>query len=221
MSHQDVPQIAPDASQVFRKYSHSLGPDALAFIEEILDKHDVSDEEAEYSVELIAKEYNKQDGASHSNRPSFRDRNRTYARCPDAVMKVTLAILQRVYEIMQGHAEQNSQGEEDALEPDNHLFFIDAFDMPLWHWSPERSTFERYGYTCFYRLVVLIECRAAHSSTVSGSGDSRVLAVRDRLGIIRQTVMRNEHFSPSTLPSRDREHLLTASHIQPVNSSLI
>ena len=154
-------------------------------------------------------------------RPGPGGRNLTCARCLDAVMKVTLAILQRVYEIMQGHTEQNSQGEEDALEPDSHLFFIDAFDMPLWHWSPERSTFERYGHTRSYGLAALTKPRAAHNSTVSGSGDSRVSAVRDRLGIIRQTVMRNEHFSPSTLPSRDREHLLTASCIHFVDSSSV
>lgn len=49
-------------SQVFRKYSHALGPDALEFLEGILDKHEIRDEDAEYSIDLIAKEYNKQDG---------------------------------------------------------------------------------------------------------------------------------------------------------------
>jgi DNA polymerase epsilon subunit 2 len=51
--------------------------------------------------------------------------------------------------------------------------------------------------------------RASVAPNSSGSADSRVVAARDRLYIIRQTVMRNEHFSPSTLPSKDREHLLT------------
>jgi DNA polymerase epsilon subunit 2 len=54
----------PHIPQVFRKYSHSLGPDALEFLEDILEKHHIADEDVEYSVELIAKEYNKQDGAS-------------------------------------------------------------------------------------------------------------------------------------------------------------
>lgn len=49
-------------SQIFRKYSHSLGPEALEFLEEILERHDVADEDVEFSIELIAKEYNKQDG---------------------------------------------------------------------------------------------------------------------------------------------------------------
>lgn len=52
--------------------------------------------------------------------------------------------------------------------------------------------------------------RAAHAPSISGSADSRVMAVRDRLNIIRQTVLRNDHFSPSTIPSKDRDRLLTA-----------
>ena len=34
----------------------------LDFLEGILDKHEVPDEDVEYSIDLIAKEYNKQDG---------------------------------------------------------------------------------------------------------------------------------------------------------------
>lgn len=33
--------------------------------------------------------------------------------------------------------------------------------------------------------------------------------MRDRLDIIRQCILRNEHFAPSTIPSRDREKLVT------------
>ena len=56
-------------SQVFRKYSHALGPDALDFLEDALDKHDIRDEDVEYSVDLIAKEYNKQDGELEPKNP--------------------------------------------------------------------------------------------------------------------------------------------------------
>jgi DNA polymerase epsilon subunit 2 len=48
--------------KVFRKYSHSLGPDALQFLEEILERHDIADNDVEFSIETIAREYNKQDG---------------------------------------------------------------------------------------------------------------------------------------------------------------
>ena len=49
--------------RVFRKYSHSLGPDELEYLDEILKEHDIPDEDVEMSIELIAKEYNKQDGS--------------------------------------------------------------------------------------------------------------------------------------------------------------
>ncbi|KAF9055458.1 DNA polymerase epsilon, subunit B [Hymenopellis radicata] len=157
--------------KVFRKYSNSLGPDALDFIEQILDENGISDEDIEISLETLAKEYNKQD---------------------DATMKVTVDILRRVYESFQ---EQDNPDEFQAetIDPDSHLYVIDAFEMPLWHWSVERGTFERFN----------------GQMTISGSPESRVLAVRDRLHVIKQCVLRNEHFAPSTLPSRDRDKLVT------------
>ncbi|KAG6336845.1 hypothetical protein ID866_2241 [Astraeus odoratus] len=107
--------------QVFRKYSHSLGPEALQFLEEVLDRHKIEDADVEFSIETIAKEYNKQD---------------------DAAMKVSLDILQRVYDALQDQASGDA-AETELLDPDSHLYTIDAFEMPLWNWSHERGTFER------------------------------------------------------------------------------
>jgi hypothetical protein len=47
---------------VFRKFSNSLGPDALHLIEQILDAHEIEHADIEPSLETLAKEYNKQDG---------------------------------------------------------------------------------------------------------------------------------------------------------------
>jgi DNA polymerase epsilon subunit 2 len=58
-------------------------------------------------------------------------------------MKVSLDILQRVYETVQEQGNASNDSEKEALDPESHLFFIDAFEMPLWHWSPERGTFEK------------------------------------------------------------------------------
>jgi DNA polymerase epsilon subunit 2 len=52
--------------QVFRKFSNSLGPDALEVLEGILDYHEIEDADVESSLETLAKEYNKQDGTSNS-----------------------------------------------------------------------------------------------------------------------------------------------------------
>lgn len=123
--------------KVFRKYSHSLGPDALQLLEEILERHDIADNEVEFSIETIAREYNKQD---------------------DAAMKVSLDILRRVYDALQ---DQGNPGEaEELLDPDSHLYFVDAFEMPSWHWSQERGTFEK----------------SSNALTVAGSADSRIAA---------------------------------------------
>ncbi|KAF9247304.1 DNA polymerase epsilon, subunit B [Melanogaster broomeanus] len=157
--------------KVFRKYSHSLGPEALQFLEEVLDRHEIADEEVEFSIETIAREYNKQD---------------------DAVMKVSLPILQRVYEALQDQGSGDAT-ETELLDPESHLYVLDAFEMPAWNWSHERGTFERSSIT----------------PTISGTAESRIISARNRLHVIKQSILRNEHFSPSTLPSRDREHLVT------------
>lgn len=57
-------------------------------------------------------------------------------------MKVSLHVLQRVYENFQGSGDGQSE-EQEILDPENHLFVINAFDMPLWNWSSERGTFEK------------------------------------------------------------------------------
>jgi DNA polymerase epsilon subunit 2 len=57
-------------------------------------------------------------------------------------MKVSIDVLQRVYESLQDQG-QRSDPEKEAIDPESHLFVIDAFEMPLWHWAPERGTFEK------------------------------------------------------------------------------
>ena len=60
-------------------------------------------------------------------------------------MKVSLDILRRVYDSFQNGGE-TGQADDDFLDPENHLHFIDAYDMPLWNWSNEKGTFERWDY---------------------------------------------------------------------------
>ena len=56
-------ELLANAHQAFRKYGHSLGPEALEYLEDIVDRHEIPDDEVEGSIEFFAKEYNKQDGA--------------------------------------------------------------------------------------------------------------------------------------------------------------
>lgn len=139
-------------------------------LEEILDHHEISDEDIESSLETLVVEYSKQD---------------------DATMKVSAEILKRVYESLQEQGQQSD--EKDLIDPESHLYIINAFEMPLWRWSQENGTFQK----------------VSTPLTISGSPESRIQSIRDRLFIIKQCVLRNEHFAPSTLPSRDRERLVT------------
>lgn len=68
----------------------------------------------------------------------------------DAQMKVSVQILQRVYDAFQG-GDGKSQGENDFLDPDEHLRIVDAHDMPLWNWSNEKGAFEKSA-RLFYAL---------------------------------------------------------------------
>ncbi|KZS98045.1 DNA polymerase epsilon subunit B [Sistotremastrum niveocremeum HHB9708] len=155
----------------FRQQNFSLGPDALSLLESICDQHEIDDENIEASVQYFVDGYAKQD---------------------DATMKVSMAILQRVYDDFQTSQEGSANDGESSLDPDTHLHFIDAFDMPAWHWSPEKSGFEKIS----------------KRPTISGTADSRISAIRNRLHVIRQTILRSEHFTVSTIPSRDGAKLL-------------
>lgn len=125
--------------QVFRKYGHSLGPESLEFLEEILEQHDIPQEDVEFSVEWIAREYNKQDGECFLQRLVH-----DLETLLDAQMKVSLDVLKRVYDSFQT-SDGQGQGDGERLDPESHLYFINAFNMPLWNWSQEKSAFERCG----------------------------------------------------------------------------
>jgi DNA polymerase epsilon subunit 2 len=62
-------------------------------------------------------------------------------------MKVSVEILKRVYESLQEQGQQSD--EKDLIDPESHLYIINAFEMPLWHWSQENGTFQKLvGFLC-------------------------------------------------------------------------
>lgn len=69
----------------------------------------------------------------------------------DATMKVSIEVLKKVYMSLQDQDEGGGGGGgvegaeyRDGLNPENHLWFVDSYEMPRWHWSNERGAFERY-----------------------------------------------------------------------------
>lgn len=57
---------------------------------------------------------------------------------------VSKAVLEKVYESMQDETGGPMDDLDADLDVDNHLHFIDAFEMPWWQYSLERQTFEKY-----------------------------------------------------------------------------
>jgi DNA polymerase epsilon subunit 2 len=114
-------------------------------------------------------------------------------------MKVTLPILQRVFEALEGTADR-AVGEEENLDPDAHTFFVNAFDMPLWHWSVERSTFEK----CVRPGLCLVHL----SEIVATQGGTRAYHLRLRR-IARLRHPRQTRHHP---PDRPPERALLAVH---------
>lgn len=90
-------------------------------------------------------------------------------------MKVSLPVLQHVYQILKEKGERNESGIDELLNPENHLFFIDAYEMPRWNWSQTRSTFEKY----VIELVLIV----AHLVLSVNKSSQRV----DHLGFCRVT----------------------------------
>ena len=45
-----------------RKYQLSLKPEAIAYLENVLDEYEIEDDQVQEAVEYMAKEYMKQDG---------------------------------------------------------------------------------------------------------------------------------------------------------------
>lgn len=59
-------------------------------------------------------------------------------------MKVSKDVLERVFNSFEERKERTDDNMVEMLDPDRHLHFVDAFDMPLWNWSVERGSFEKY-----------------------------------------------------------------------------
>ena len=51
--------------------------------------------------------------------------------------------MKKVYEAMQDQGDTEMDDLDADADVDNHLFFVDAFEMPWWQYSLERQTFEK------------------------------------------------------------------------------
>ncbi|KAH7105408.1 epsilon DNA polymerase [Auriculariales sp. MPI-PUGE-AT-0066] len=155
-------------TKAFGRYGlKTIRPDALEFLEDLIVAHEIEEDAIQTSMELLAKQYlHQEDQGNFVSKPT----------------------LQKVYESMQDENAEAADVLDADADLDNHLHFIDAFEMPWWQYSLERQTFEK----------------PSRLPTAAGEPESRARMYRDRLQIIRRIILRNEHFAPAAFQSRDK-----------------
>lgn len=97
----------------------------------------------------------------------------------------------------------------DTSDRSSHIRVIDAFSMPWIHFDPEKKSFVRHN-------NMTTSTGTGHSAkkypSLAGAADSKAQYLRDRYNILRQVILRNEHFSPPALPGHDRENYMKVCH---------
>ena len=56
---------------------------------------------------------------------------------------VSKQVLDKVYDAMQDATPETDEDGQAVVDVENHLFFINAFEMPFFQFSLERQTFEK------------------------------------------------------------------------------
>ncbi|GAA6004474.1 DNA polymerase epsilon noncatalytic subunit [Rhodotorula paludigena] len=107
----------------------------------------------------------------------------------DGPSKITVDLLEETYERLRVAADQPDDGEGgDDLDAAQHLKIVDSFDLPAWRWDEIRGGFEK--------------AKAAPSIAPGALSKSQYL--RDRFNVIKQVILRNEHFCPPTVVDPER-----------------
>lgn len=125
---------------------------------------------------------------------------------------MTTELLEETYEKLRVSADQPVEGGAggDDLESTHYLKIVDAFAMPPWRWGDELGGFEKlvlsYRRICipwrkrklinfFYRRKI----RASKGPSLAPPPTSKARYLRDRYNIVKQVILRNEHFSPPAI----------------------
>ncbi|GAA6030941.1 hypothetical protein JCM8097_008948 [Rhodosporidiobolus ruineniae] len=105
----------------------------------------------------------------------------------DGPSKITPDLLEETYEKLMVSAEPNEAGGDD-IDPNQCLRIVDAFDMPAWRWDEIRGGFDK----------------SKAASTIAPGALSKSRYLRDRFNIIKQVILRNEHFCPPAVVGPER-----------------
>lgn len=101
----------------------------------------------------------------------------------------------------------NDHGKDTtSLDPATYTRVVDAFDMPWLHFDGEKKTFVHHNNLTTSNSNTKDGARKKPS--VAGAPESRAMYLRDRYNILKQVILRNEHFSPPALPGHDRDNYM-------------
>ncbi|BGP19527.1 hypothetical protein JCM10213_000126 [Rhodosporidiobolus nylandii] len=116
----------------------------------------------------------------------------------DGPSKITPELLDEVYEklIVQAEPADGAGGED--FDPAQALKIVDAFDMPAWRWDEVRGAFEK----------------AKTAPTLAPGALSKAHYLRDRFNIIKQVILRNEHFCPPAVVGPERTDYMKLTTIK-------
>ncbi|KAJ9123104.1 hypothetical protein QFC22_001294 [Naganishia vaughanmartiniae] len=173
------------------KYSLTLPTQTLLYIENVMQEHDIGEEEWQAGLDLLAKEYLK--GEDPSPLVPLDALKRAYESLQ---LKTDFEDVDPSYDYgSQSHTHGLARGMgHDPLDThvDSHFHIVDAFDMPGMRFDPIRGTF----------------VSPQHKPAIAGPPSARAAFLRERWSVIRQLVLRNENFTPPVIGGHDRGEYL-------------
>ncbi|KAI9636514.1 DNA polymerase alpha/epsilon subunit B-domain-containing protein [Dioszegia hungarica] len=121
-----------------------------------------------------------------------------YLKGEESSSLVNLPALKRAYEILQlGAIDDDDAPDPTEINIEAHFSVVDAFDMPPVHFDAIRG-----GFT------------TSKTKSIGGQPSSRSAFLRERWGIIKEIILRNENFTPPALGGHDRASYLKLTSIR-------
>ncbi|WWD06489.1 DNA polymerase epsilon subunit B [Kwoniella europaea PYCC6329] len=118
---------------------------------------------------------------------------REYLKGEDSSSLVSLPALKRAYESLKlGTTDDTAQADPSEVNVESHFSVIDSFDMPPVHFDAVRG-----GFTT-----------SRPKPSMAGQASSRSAFLRERWGIIKEIILRNENFTPPAIGGHDRSNYL-------------
>ena len=193
------------------KYGLTLTPDSLSWLETMVQHFLLADSD---DLDTVAA-FNE---AMEKMAKGYTTDLEEYAQI------VSVDALEQVYARLQavegGNRDENQDDDDDplalagednaanggSLDPSSYTRIIDAFDMPWLHFDGEKKTFVHHNNLTSSNANTKDGARKKPS--LAGAPESRAMYLRDRYNILKQVILRNEHFSPPALPGHDRENYM-------------